>query len=98
MEIKGILQGCVGTQSGTSQQTGNAWQTDDWLLIIPGQRQRQVKFEVRGVDRCKQWQEFYEGMPNHDSPVLIKFEIDAREYNGRWFNTVDAWDISVTQW
>ena len=38
------------------------------------------------------------GIPNHDSPVLIKFEIDSHEYNGRWFNEIEAWDISITQW
>jgi hypothetical protein len=24
--------------------------------------------------------------------VSVNFEIDAREYNGSWFNTITAWD------
>ena len=98
MEIKGILKACVSTQSGTSQRTGNAWRTDEWLMVIPGPREKKIKFEVRGVDRCKQWQDFFNGMPDKNAPVIVKFEIDAREHNGRWFNTVEAWDISISQW
>lgn len=98
MEVKGILKGCVNSQSGTSQRTGNAWRTDEYLLLIPGQRERKIKFEVRGVDRCQQWLQFFNGMPDPNQPVVVKFEIDAREHEGKWFNTIEAWDISISQW
>lgn len=98
MEIKGILKACVDSQNGVSQRTGNPWQTDEWLMVIPGQRERRIKFSVKGVERCKQWQEFFNGMPDKNQPVLIKFEIDAHEYQGRWFNEIEAWDICLTQW
>ena len=98
MEVKGILKVCVGSQSGTSQRTGNAWKTDEWLMVIPGPREKKIKFEVRGVDRCKQWQEFFNGMPDKNAPVIVKFEIDAREYEGKWFNIIEAWDICISQW
>lgn len=98
MERKGILKCCVDSQTGTSQRTGNAWQTDEWLMVIPGQRERRIKFSVKGVERCKQWQDFFNGMPDKNQPVLIKFEIDAHEYQGRWFNEIEAWDICLTQW
>ena len=98
MEIKGILQGCVGSQNGVSQQSGNAWQTDEWLMVIPGPREKKIKLEVRGVDRCKQWKDFFNGMPDKNAPVIVKFEIDAREHEGKWFNTIEAWDIAITSW
>jgi hypothetical protein len=67
--------------------------------MVPGQRERKIKFEVRGIERCEQWKNFFDGMPNRDvTPVLVKFEIDAREYEGKWFNTIEAWNIEVTQW
>jgi hypothetical protein len=53
---------------------------------------------VRGVDRCKQWEDFFNGMPSKEAPVLIKYEIDAREYDGRWFNSIEAWNIEITTW
>lgn len=98
MEVKGVLKGCVGSQCGTSQKTGNNWQTDEWLLIVPGRYEKLIKFEIKGVERCKQWKEFYNGMPDKNAPVVVKFEIDAHEFQGKWFNQVEAWDISMIQW
>ncbi len=101
MEIKGILKQCVGSQTGTSKRTGNPWQTDEWLLTIPGQYPKKIKFNVKGIERCKQWQNFFNGMPNKEQPVLIKYEIDAHEYpenSGKWFNEIEAWDICMTTW
>lgn len=99
MEIKGILVARVGSQTGTSTRTGNPWRTDEYLLKIPGQRERKIKFEVHSVERCEQWQQFFDNMPNRETtPVLVRFEIDAREHEGRWFNSIEAWSIEVTQW
>lgn len=98
MEVKGILKCCVNTSTGTSQQTGNAWRTDEWLVVIPGPYEKKICFRVRGEERCKQWKAFFDGMPDKNAPVLIKFEIDAHEHNGRWFNGIEAWDICISQW
>ena len=98
MQVKGILKQRVGTKSGTSQRTGNHWRTDEWLVVIPGPYEKKINFEVRGDDRCQQWEQFYNGMPDKNAPVLINFEIDAREYEGRWFNSVQAWSIEITSW
>ena len=76
MEQKGILVSCVGSQSGTSRTTGNPWRTDEYLLKVPGQRERKIKFEVRGVDRCEQWKNFFEGMPNRDVTPYRTFYTD----------------------
>lgn len=97
MEVKGILKCKVSDQTGTSEKTGNQWRNAEWLLYIPGRYEKRIKFEVRGVERCKQWDEFFDGMPDKNAPVLVKFEIDAQEYQGKWFNRVEAWDISVAQ-
>lgn len=98
MEVKGILKARVNSQCGTSQRTGNKWRTDEWLVVIPGQFERKICFEVRGEDRCNQWKNFAENMPDKNAPVLIKFEIDAREHDGRYYNSIQAWDISISQW
>ena len=98
MEIKCILKARVDSSMGTSQRTGNPWRTDEYLAVIPGQFEKIIKFEVRGVDRCQQWEQFFDGMPNKNAPVLVKFEIDAHEHEGRWFNSIQAWDIAITTW
>ena len=98
MEVKGILKCLVNSQTGTSQRTGNQWQTDEWLVVIPGRYERKINFSVKGIERCKQWKEFFDGMPDKNAPVIVKFEIDAREYQGRFYNEVEAWDIQISQW
>ena len=98
MEKKCILKCRVNTQTGTSKRTGNAWQTDEWLAVIPGQHEKKINFSVKGFDRCNQWLDFFNGIPDKNQPVLIKFEINAHEYQGRWFNEIEAWDISLTSW
>lgn len=95
MEIKAILTKKVSDQTGVSKTTGNPWQTQEWLLAIPGPHTKRIKVEVRGAERCKQWDEFFNGMPNHSDPVVVKFEIDAREYEGKWYNSLEAWSISM---
>ena len=86
----------VDSSTGTSQRTGNPWRTDEYLAVIPGQFEKKIKFEVKGVERCQQWEQFFDGMPDKNAPVLVKFEIDAREHDGRWFNSIQAWDIAIT--
>ena len=88
----------VDSSSGKSQRTGNPWRTDEYLAVIPGQFEKKIKFEVKGVERCQQWEQFFDGMPEKNDPVLVKFEIDAREHEGRWFNSIQAWDIAITTW
>lgn len=95
MEIKGVLKAKLSDQTGTSAKTGNEWRTQEWLLVLPGQYAKHIKLEVRNSERCKQWDEFFENMPDKNAPVIVKFEIDAHEWNGKWFNTIDAWDISM---
>lgn len=95
MEIKAILEKKLGEQSGVSERTGNPWKSQEWLLTIPGPRTKHIKIEVKGPERCKQWDEFFQNMPEKNAPVNVRFEIDAREYEGKWFVSIEAWDISM---
>ncbi len=95
MEIKGVLKAKLSDQAGTSGRSGNKWRSQEWLLVVPGNYARHIKLDVRTEDRCKQWDEFFENMPDKNAPVIVKFDINAREWNGKWFNSIDAWDISM---
>lgn len=97
MEVKGILKERLTTQTGVSPRSGQPWRTDSYLVVIPGSREKHIVFEVRGDERCKGWDEFMKNLAAN-TPVLIKFEIDARQYQDRWFNIVEAWNIEVTNW
>lgn len=97
MEIKGILKACVSSQKGVSERTGNPWRTDEYLIVVPGQYEKKICVEVRGEERCKGWENFFKGLQDN-TPVLVKFEINARQYQDRWYNSIEAWNIEVTTW
>ena len=87
MEITGKLIQAMPTRSGVSQRTGNPWASREYILEIPGQFVRHFAFTVFGEDRLKQFN------LRKDEEVTVKFDIDAHEYNGRWFNEVRAYDV-----
>ena len=47
MQVKGIIKQRTNSQSGTSTTTGNQWRTDEYLVVIPGQYEKKINFEVR---------------------------------------------------
>ena len=44
-------------------------------------------FNVFGADRIDQF------AIKAGEEVMVSFDIDAHEYNGRWFNNIRAWNI-----
>ena len=87
MELTGKIIAVMPAQSGTSQRTGNAWMTQQYVLEVPGMYPKRMVFEVFGEDRIKKFN------VQQGQEVTVSFEIDAHEFNGRWFNEVRAWDV-----
>ena len=87
MEATGKIIAVMPALSGTSQRTGNSWMTQQYVLEVPGMYPKKMVFEVFGEDKIKNFN-VQLGME-----VTVSFEIDAHEYNGRWFNEVRAWNV-----
>ena len=87
MEITGKLIAALPTRSGVSQRTGNSWMKREYVMEIPGQYPRHFVFTVFGEDRLKQFN------LRKDEEVTVQFDIDAHEYNGRWFNETRAYNV-----
>lgn len=89
MEIRGILVQKLGESSGTSKKTGMPWENAEFLVEIPGDYTRKINFKVRDgqYNLIKRFDELV------GKVVVVSFEIDAHEYNGRWYNEVRAWGI-----
>lgn len=75
------------TQSGVSQRSGNPWMSREYVIEIPGQYPKKMCFKIFGEDRLKQFN------LRKDETVTVQFDIDAHEYNGRWFNEIQAYNI-----
>ena len=87
MELQGKIITVMPAESGTSQRTGNTWMKQQYVLEVPGMYPKRMVFEVFGEDKIKNFN-VQQGME-----VTVSFEIDAHEYNGRWFNEVRAWNV-----
>lgn len=91
MELTGKVIAVMEARSGTSARTGNAWMTQEYVIEVPGQFPKRCAFSVFGEDRIKQF-----NIQNGED-ITIQFDIDAREYNGRWFNDVRAYNVIRSQ-
>ena len=87
MEVTGKIIAVMPANSGTSQRTGQTWMSQQYVLEVPGMYPKRMVFEVYGEDRIKNFA-IQQGME-----ATVSFEIDAHEYNGRWFNEVRAWNV-----
>ncbi len=87
MELTGKIIAVLPANSGVSQRTGNAWMSQEYVLEVPGQYPRKCMFRIFGEDRIKQFN------IQMGEDLTVSFDIDAHEYNGRWFNEIRAFNV-----
>lgn len=74
-------------QSGVSSRTGNPWMSQEYVIEVPGQYPRKCVFRLFGEDRIRQFS------IQQGEELTVQFDIDAHEYNGRWFNEIRAYGV-----
>ena len=87
MDATGTIIAVMQPQGGVSQRTGNTWMRQEYVLEIPAQYPRRISFTLFGEDRIKQ----FNIQPGEE--ITVQFDIDAREFNGRWYNDIRAFNI-----
>jgi hypothetical protein len=87
MDLTGKIIAVLPASSGVSQRTGNSWMSQDYVIEVPGQYPKKCVFRVFGEDRIKQFN------IQMGEDVTVSFDIDAHEFNGRWFNDVRAFNV-----
>lgn len=87
MDIIGKAIAALPVKSGVSQRTGEQWQSREYVIETQEQYPKKICFEVFGTDKL---QEF--NIRNNDL-IKVHFDISAREYNGRWYNSIRAWKV-----
>jgi len=91
MELTGKIIAVLTPQSGVSTRTGNPWMSQDYVIEVPGQYPRRCLFRIFGEDRIKQFN------IQQGEEITVSFDIDAHEYNGRWFNDIRAYNVTRGQ-
>lgn len=90
MELTGKIIAALDKRSGTSARTGNTWASQEFVIEVPGaneQYPRRCVFTVFGEDRLANMN------IQVGEQLTVSFDIDAHEYNGRWFNDIRAWKV-----
>ena len=91
MELTGKIIAEFNERGGVSNRTGNEWKAKSYVMEVPGEFPRKLVFDVFGVDRLQAFN------IQIGETLTVHFDIDAHEYNGRWFNDVRAFRIDRGQ-
>lgn len=94
MEITGKITHILEARSGTSARTGSSWMSQSFVIeaIEPGRQfPTRCVFDVFGEDRLRQFN------IQAGETLTVSFDLDAREYQGRWFNSIRAWKVDRVQ-
>lgn len=86
MEITGRIIAVLPEQGGVSK-TGNEWKKQEYVLETHDQYPKKVCFQIFGADKISQ------AAIQMGEELTVSFDIDSREYQGRWFTNINAWKV-----
>ena len=83
MEIKGKIILALPEVTGTSK-AGNPWKKKEYVLETQESFPRKVHFDFFG-EKADQYN------LNVGEVITLSFDIESREYNGKWFTSIRGW-------
>jgi hypothetical protein len=88
MEVKGKIIAVQPVQSGEGRN--GAWKKQDYVIEYEQDTQypRKLMFNLWG-EKIDQYNIQLEQI------LRVSFDIDCREYNGRWYNDIRAWRVET---
>jgi len=86
MEVTGIVIAVLPEQGGVSK-AGNEWKKQEYVIETQEQYPKKVCFQIFGADRIAQ------AAIQNGEVITVFFDIDSREYQGRWFTNISAWKV-----
>lgn len=85
MELQGKVIAVLPERSGVSAR--GEWKSQSFVIETHEQYPKKLVFDVFGAERLAQFN------IQSGEEIAVSFDIDAHEYNGRWFNNVRAWNV-----
>ena len=85
MELQGKVIAVLPERSGVSAR--GEWKAQSFVIETHEQYPKKLCFDVFGADRLAQFN------IQSGEELLVSFDIDAHEYQGRWFNSIRAFDV-----
>lgn len=93
MKFTGRVVAFLPHTEGTSQ-TGRRWMIDGMVLETVEEHPRRVACEVTSSDENPRFKEWDVKM---GETLTVWLDVDAREWKGRWYNSVKAWKMQRIQ-
>ena len=87
MEITGKIIAILDPKSGVSQ-SGNKWKSQSYVIETIEQYPKKCCFDIFGADKID------ECNIQIGEVLTVHIDIDARQWNDRWFNSIRAWKIT----
>jgi hypothetical protein len=87
MELAGKVIAILEARTGVAKTTGNPWMIQEYVIETHEQFPRRMSFNVFGEDKIRQFN------IQLNEEINVFFDINAREYQGRWYNDIRAWRI-----
>ena len=85
MEIQGKVTNILPMRSGVSAR--GEWKSQEFVITTEEQYPKMVCFQVFGEDKINSF------ALQIGEVVNVSFDISAHEYQGRFFNSVNAWKV-----
>ena len=87
MELTGKIVEILDVVSGEGKN--GTWKKQDYVVeTVNSKYPKKVAFTVWG-DKIDQFN------IQKDADVIASIEIESREYNGKWYTNVQAWDVKI---
>lgn len=86
MEFTGKIIAILPPRGGVSK-SGNEWKVQEFVIEDHGQYPRKMCFDVFGADKIEQFN------IQMGEELTVSFDIDARQWQDRWFNSIRAWKV-----
>ena len=85
MDIQGKIINALEPRTGTSAR--GDWKVQSFVVETHDAYPKKMVFDVFGEDRLNRFN------IQVGQEVMVSFDIDAHEYNGRWYNSIRAFDV-----
>lgn len=87
MDLQGRVIAVMPEKSGVSK-SGNEWKVQEYVIETHDAYPKKMVFSVFGADRIAQF------AIQIGEEITVSFDIDAHEYQGRWYNSIRAFAVT----
>ena len=87
MEFTGKIIAILQPRGGVSKTSGNEWKAQEYVIENHDQYPKKMCFDIFGADKIEQFN------IQMGEELTVSFDIDARQWQDRWFNSIRAWKV-----